>query len=509
MISGVATRPRAPAPVPSAPARAAVPAPPPSAAPSTASRRHTPSAPRATVSSPAETRVSTPPLHDHDAPRLHHARRHAARERLLELLALAVAVEERGHRARTASPPRARPRRDPRTCAAQAVVADLAPSRTRRWAKYGALGSGKPSGRCRSSTARTSPISWKTVGRSFGGGLERLVAQLPQPAGEIALHARRGPRAQRRADGREERLLLRDDRARVEVGSRRFGWPLSARGVVFVESGDHWLQRGVPRMPPHVRPATARALTLRARPPHRQVGRDAPARPLAREPQARSLQRAGRRAAGLARKGRGPGRMPAPSGNRHDGRGVGRPWSAARISSFRRWRGARAVVELRLARRRRAGRRAGPAHQVPARLAHGPLQLPLHLLLPAAHEPPDALLSRASSRGSSGSSPASACGASGSPAASRRSARTSSRSSRDAAATPGIEDVAITTNGHRLAELVEPLRDAGLGALNVSLDTLAPSGSAASPARRRGSSGSSRASTPPPAGSARSRSTPS
>ena len=45
---------------------------------------------------------------------------------------------------------------------------------------------------------------------------------------------------------------------------------------------------------------------------------------------------------------------------------------------------------------------------------------------------------------------------------------------RDAAATPGIEDVAITTNGHRLAELVEPLHDAGLGALNVSLDTLAP-----------------------------------
>jgi len=43
---------------------------------------------------------------------------------------------------------------------------------------------------------------------------------------------------------------------------------------------------------------------------------------------------------------------------------------------------------------------------------------------------------------------------------------------RDAAATPGIEDVAITTNGHRLAELVEPLCDAGLGALNVSLDTL-------------------------------------
>jgi cyclic pyranopterin phosphate synthase len=45
---------------------------------------------------------------------------------------------------------------------------------------------------------------------------------------------------------------------------------------------------------------------------------------------------------------------------------------------------------------------------------------------------------------------------------------------RDAAATPGIEDVALTTNGHRLAELVEPLRGAGLGSLNVSLDTLLP-----------------------------------
>src|SRR5512133_3850589 len=44
----------------------------------------------------------------------------------------------------------------------------------------------------------------------------------------------------------------------------------------------------------------------------------------------------------------------------------------------------------------------------------------------------------------------------------------------DAAATPGIEDVALTTNGHRLDELVEPLRSAGLGSLNVSLDTLDP-----------------------------------
>ncbi len=45
---------------------------------------------------------------------------------------------------------------------------------------------------------------------------------------------------------------------------------------------------------------------------------------------------------------------------------------------------------------------------------------------------------------------------------------------RDAATTPGIEDVAITTNGHRLDELVEPFLEAGLGSLNVSLDTLVP-----------------------------------
>jgi cyclic pyranopterin phosphate synthase len=44
----------------------------------------------------------------------------------------------------------------------------------------------------------------------------------------------------------------------------------------------------------------------------------------------------------------------------------------------------------------------------------------------------------------------------------------------DAASTPGVQDVALTTNGHRLAELVEPLREAGLGSLNVSLDTLVP-----------------------------------
>jgi cyclic pyranopterin phosphate synthase len=42
----------------------------------------------------------------------------------------------------------------------------------------------------------------------------------------------------------------------------------------------------------------------------------------------------------------------------------------------------------------------------------------------------------------------------------------------DVRETPGIAEVALTTNGHRLAELARPLRQAGVRSLNVSLDTL-------------------------------------
>lgn len=42
----------------------------------------------------------------------------------------------------------------------------------------------------------------------------------------------------------------------------------------------------------------------------------------------------------------------------------------------------------------------------------------------------------------------------------------------DVAAAPGIEEVALTTNGHLLATLARPLREAGVTRLNVSLDTL-------------------------------------
>jgi cyclic pyranopterin phosphate synthase len=44
----------------------------------------------------------------------------------------------------------------------------------------------------------------------------------------------------------------------------------------------------------------------------------------------------------------------------------------------------------------------------------------------------------------------------------------------DLRALPGIEEVALTTNGHRLSELALPLRQAGVARLNVSLDTLDP-----------------------------------
>jgi len=45
---------------------------------------------------------------------------------------------------------------------------------------------------------------------------------------------------------------------------------------------------------------------------------------------------------------------------------------------------------------------------------------------------------------------------------------------RDVHGTPGIEEVALTTNGHALATLAAPLREAGVSRLNVSLDTLDP-----------------------------------
>ncbi|NVB84467.1 MAG: GTP 3',8-cyclase MoaA [Kofleriaceae bacterium] len=43
---------------------------------------------------------------------------------------------------------------------------------------------------------------------------------------------------------------------------------------------------------------------------------------------------------------------------------------------------------------------------------------------------------------------------------------------RRVARVPGIEQVVMTTNGHLLADLAVPLRDAGLTAINVSVDTL-------------------------------------
>lgn len=42
------------------------------------------------------------------------------------------------------------------------------------------------------------------------------------------------------------------------------------------------------------------------------------------------------------------------------------------------------------------------------------------------------------------------------------------------AAVPGIEQVVMTSNGHLLGELAQPLQGAGLSAINISLDTLDP-----------------------------------
>ena len=41
-------------------------------------------------------------------------------------------------------------------------------------------------------------------------------------------------------------------------------------------------------------------------------------------------------------------------------------------------------------------------------------------------------------------------------------------------AIPGIKDVGLTTNGLLLADQAQPLYDAGLRRINVSLDTLDP-----------------------------------
>jgi cyclic pyranopterin phosphate synthase len=45
---------------------------------------------------------------------------------------------------------------------------------------------------------------------------------------------------------------------------------------------------------------------------------------------------------------------------------------------------------------------------------------------------------------------------------------------RDVSSCPGIEEVALTTNGQALAELAGPLRAAGAARINISLDTLHP-----------------------------------
>lgn len=44
----------------------------------------------------------------------------------------------------------------------------------------------------------------------------------------------------------------------------------------------------------------------------------------------------------------------------------------------------------------------------------------------------------------------------------------------DVASVPGVRRVAVSTNGYRLAELARPFKDAGVAAVNVSVDSLVP-----------------------------------
>ena len=81
--------------------------------------------------------------------------------------------------------------------------------------------------------------------------------------------------------------------------------------------------------------------------------------------------------------------------------------------------------------------------------------------------------SRRSSR-SSAASPRWACAACASPAASRRCAAIWSRSCACCAPSRASRSIALSTNGHLLAELAAPLRAAGVDRLNVSLDSLDP-----------------------------------
>ena len=150
-------------------------------------------------------------LHDHDASRLHHARRDAARERLLELLALAVAVEDRRHRR---VPPvhdsHARPAVHERM-SAEAVVADLARLPHPQVREVGGARIGEGVGPLPLEHGADEPHLLEHGRQILRGRLERLVAELAQAPDEIAVAAGRGAGAECRVDGREERLLLRDD----------------------------------------------------------------------------------------------------------------------------------------------------------------------------------------------------------------------------------------------------------------------------------------------------------
>ena len=156
-------------------------------------------------------------LHDHDASRLHHARRDASREPLLELLALPVAVEDRRH---GCEPPvhhsHARPAVHERV-SPEAVVADLAALPDPQVREVGGTRIGEGVGPLPLEHGADEPHLLEHRRQILRRRLERLVAELAQAPDEIAVAASHGTRAERRVDGSEERLLLGHDGQRAGV----------------------------------------------------------------------------------------------------------------------------------------------------------------------------------------------------------------------------------------------------------------------------------------------------
>ncbi len=221
VTSGAAARSRSPAPVPSAPARAAVPSPPPSAAAAPRAARHAPPGPRASATPSAAIRAS-PARSTTTTRRTATTPRATARGTAPRTPRPPGNGRRATRSAPSASRPPGRPPRGPRTCGVRAGSRAPPRPRGRGGARStGAAGSGSSPGRTRSMTARTTPISWNTVGRSFAVDSSASSRSSRRRPDEVALGPRAAPRRERRPDAREEGLLFRDDRALARRERRR------------------------------------------------------------------------------------------------------------------------------------------------------------------------------------------------------------------------------------------------------------------------------------------------